>query len=338
MTATGATPTGARFPAYLVRGSDDVALSHEVRGLVGQLAAGEDPALVVEELGGDEYRVRDIVDAAQTPPFLTAHRVVLARGVGRFSTSEAAGLVAYLADPLDTTSLVLVSGGGQISRALVEAVRKVGHIVDADPPGGKGRSPWIADRLRHGPVRLDAAAAALVTAHLGEDVSRLDSLLDLLAAAFGPGARVGAADLEPFLGARGSVAPWELTDAIDRGDTPAAVDQARRQMAAGGRHPLVVMATLHNHFSRILRLEGDPEVADERSAAVALGMTGSTFPARKALTAARRLGHEGAARAITLLAEADLALRGTVEWPPEAVMEVLVARLSLLSRRSPTRR
>ena len=41
-----------------------------------------------------------------------------------------------------------------------------------------------------------------------------------------------------------------------------------------------------------------------------LGMKGSTFPAKKALSQARRLGHEGAAALVELLAQADLDLRG----------------------------
>jgi hypothetical protein len=61
-------------------------------------------------------------------------------------------------------------------------------------------------------------------------------------------------------------------------------------------------------------------------------MTGSTFPARKALLQARRLGHAGVARAILLLADADLALKGTIEWSPELILEVLVARLAAMSR------
>jgi DNA polymerase III subunit delta len=81
----------------------------------------------------------------------------------------------------------------------------------------------------------------------------------------------------------------------------------------------------------MLRLDG-ADVADEAAAAALLGMTGSTFPAKKALVQVRRLGHEPLARAIHLLADADLALKGAVDWPPEVVLEVLVARLSTVGR------
>jgi DNA polymerase-3 subunit delta len=54
------------------------------------------------------------------------------------------------------------------------------------------------------------------------------------------------------------------------------------------------------------------------------------FPARKALDQYRRLGSGGVVRAIGLLAQADLDLRGAKDWPDSLVMEVLVARLTKL--------
>lgn len=318
------------FPAYLVKGADATLVSDAVHDLVARLVGDDDATLVVEELAGDDYEVTSVVDAAQTPPFFGGRRVVVARGVGRFSTQEVAPLVTYLADPLPTTALVLVSGGGQTARTLADAVRRVGHVVDAGVPTGKARSGWLAARIKEGPVRLDARATALLGDHLGDDLGRLGSVLETLAAAYGPGSRLTAEQVEPFLGQAGGVAPWELTDAIDKGDTATAVAVLRRLVGPGGRHPLVVHATLHTHFARMLRLEG-ADVADEGAAAAALGITGSTYPAKKALVQARRLGYEPVARAITLLAEADLALKGAVDWPGDAVLEVLVARLSRLS-------
>lgn len=321
------------LPVYLVRGDQPSILGDALRALVAGLA-GDEAGLPAEELSGDDYSVAALVDAAQTPPFFGDRRVVVARDIGRFSTHEVEPLVAYLKDPLETTSLVLVAGGGVVPRPLVDAVRKAGHIVDAGVPSGKGRSTWLANRLKEAPVRLDARAAATVGDHLGENVDRLRSLLEMLAAAYGPGARIGPDELAPFLGQAGSVAPWELTDAIDRGDTTVAVEVLRRLTGPGGRHPLVVMATLHTHFARMLRLDG-AEVADEAAAAALLGITGgSTYPAKKALLQARRLGHPAIARAIHLLAEADLALKGAIDWPGEVVLEVLVARLSGLARTS----
>lgn len=316
---------GTALHAWLVKGDDPVLVGEEVRRLVGELSRG-DP-MAVEELTGDEATPAAIADACSTPPFLAERRVVVAREVGRFVTEELAPMLAWLADPLPTTALVLTGGGGQVSAKLVNAVRKVGKVVDAGAGTGKARDQWLADRLKSAPVKLDARAAAALGRHLGEDVGRLTTLLDGLAAAYGVGARVGEAELQPFLGEAGGVAPWALTDAIDKGDTAAALAQLHRMMGAGDRHPLAIMASLHRHYAGMLRLDG-AGVADERTAAALLGT--APFPARKALDQARRLGPNGVARAITLLAGADLDLRGATALPGSVVMEVLVARLSRL--------
>lgn len=328
----------ARAAVYLLKGDEATVTVDALRALVGELVGDADPSLVVEELAGEEYSLAAVVDAAQTPPFLTDRRVVVARDVGRFSTAEVGPLVAYLASPLPTTSLVLVGGGGQTPRSLVDAVRKAGTVVDAGVGRGRSRSDWLATQIAQGPVRLNPLAAALVGEHLGEDVGRLGSLLNKLAAVYGAGTLLTPAEVGPLLGQAGAVAPWDLTDALDAGDTARALSLLKRALAAGS-HPLQVLATLHSHYVKALRLDGDPSARDEASAAAALGITsGSTFPARKALANARRLGHAGVARAIGLLGEADLHLKGMIDWPPEVVMEVLVGRLSRLGARTGARR
>jgi DNA polymerase-3 subunit delta len=134
----------------------------------------------------------------------------------------------------------------------------------------------------------------------------------------------------PYLGDAGQVPPWELTDAIDAGDMAKAIDRLHRMMDAGGRHPLGILAALHGHYARLLRLDG-AGIGDEKGAAEVLGIKG--FPAKKALTVSRRMGNERITGAIRLLSDADLDLRGRTGWPPELVAEVLVARLASMNRR-----
>ena len=142
---------------------------------------------MVDEFDGDDVEVRAIVDSAQTPPFLTERRVVVARDVGRFTADEVAPLVAYLGDPLPTTELVLVGGGGRVAKALSDAVKRSGGTVrSTDPPTrARDRQGWVGEHATSVGVKLAPAAAALVAERLGEDVGRLDGLLATLAATFG---------------------------------------------------------------------------------------------------------------------------------------------------------
>jgi DNA polymerase III subunit delta len=320
----------------LVRGDDPTLLNDVVRDLIHEASGGEDLSLGLDDFSSEDYEIAAAVDAAQTPPMFTSKRVVVARGIGRFSTAEVESLLSYLTQPCPTTHMILTTGGGTVGKKIVDAVKKVGNVVESGAPSGKARMGWVSERLADAPVRLDGRATQRLAEHLGDDLGRLNGILEILSAVHGEGARIGVDELEPFLGAAGTGAPWDLTDAIDRGDTSAALDQLSRQMAAGERHPLQVMGSLQGHFLRMLRLDG-AGCRDENDAAKALGMTGSTFPAKKALGQSRRLGSTGITRAVELLAQADLDLRGVRDIPGEVVMEVLVARLSKLVS-TPSRR
>jgi DNA polymerase-3 subunit delta len=319
-------------PVYLVKGEDPSLVAQAARALVERLVSGGDPSLMVEEFGGpgvDQFDVGAVIDACTTPPFLVERRVVVVREAGQLTTADAKRLVAYVGDPLDTTSLVLVGGGGTVPAGLAKAAGSVGEVVETSVGrSSRDRSQWLSDHLKSGPVRLDHGAASRLSEHLGGDVGRLAGLLDTLASTYGPGATVTTADLEPFLGEAGSLAPWDLTDAIDAGKADVALGVLHRMLGAGDNHPLVLMAHLHRHYRQLLRLDGAGATSAEQAAEV-LGLR-SSYPAKKALAQSRRLGTVRTARAIGLLSQADLDLRGATQLPGETVLEVLVARLSRL--------
>lgn len=323
----------------LLKGDDAVVLRDEVRLLVDRLVGPEDRSLVVEEVevgaSAAEDDARDplvtLVDAAQTPPFLTEHRVVLGRVTEKRERNDLVQpLVDYLADPLPSTLLVLEWQGGRIPKALAEAVVQAGgQVVDTSP--GRKVGEWVQEHLAGADLKVDSDGRKRLVDWVGDEPSRLIGLVDLLRSTFGASTKITAAELEPFLGDDGGVPPWDLTDAIDRGDRAAALELLQRMVGQGGRHPFQVLATLHTHFARMLRLDG-ADVTSEKQAADLLGMKGSTFPARKAMGQGRKLGHDRLVRIVDLLAQADLDLRGGKAWPDGLVLEILVARIATMSR------
>ena len=314
---------------HLITGDDESLVRTAVAELVDDLVGDGDRSIVVDEFDGDDYELRAVVDAAQTPPFLTDSRVVVARRVNRFNADDLAPLLAYLDDPLDTSQLVLAEGGdGRLSKKLSDAVKAAGTITATAPPRkAADRQGWIRDQIDRAGISIDAAGVRRLTDWLGEEPGRLDGVLATLRGAHGEGARLGEADIEPFLGEAGGVPPWDLTDAISAGDTSKALALLGRMLHGGGRHPLQLMATLHHHYASLARLDG-AGATNERDASTATGLKG--FPAKKALQSYQRLGGPATKRAMQLLAQADLDLRGARDLDPELVTQVLVARLSKL--------
>jgi DNA polymerase III subunit delta len=323
-------------PVVLLRGTDEVVRRDAALHLVNELVGPTDHAMVVEEVDvgpADDERdpLSGLVDAAQTPPFLTDFRVVVGRVTSRRSKADdVRPLLDYLAEPLPTTRLVLEWAEGPPPKALLDAVASCGGRVHDTSPGRK-LAEWVTEQLTQHHLRAEPAARERLVDWLGEEPGKLVGLLELLRSTFGDGRRLSPDDVEPFLGDDGGVPPWQLTDAIDNGEIADALEALHRMLGGGGRHPFQVLATLHAYYSRVLRLDGAP-VTGERDAAELLGLKGSPYPAKKALSSARRLGHERTVSAVALLAEADLDLRGGKAWPDALVLEVLVARLARLTK------
>ncbi len=330
--------------AFLVKGADPSLTDAAVHALVIRLTGGSEGGdlLAVEDYRAGADDVPAVMDACRTPPFLTDSRVVVLREANAMSAEDVALVAGYLAEPLESTVLVVAWGGGRVPAVLDKALRAAGaEVVDASAPtGAKRRAEWLASRIADRNLRFDPAARERLADHLGEDVERLEGILSSLEATWGAGTKVSVAELEPFLGSAGDVPPWDLTDAIDRGDVAGALRFLARMTGAGGRHALGVMATLHSHFSQMLALDGSGAGTDAAAAEI-LGFSGGSaaFRASKLRRQAAKLGSARIARAISLLADADLDLKGGTGWPPELVMEVLVARLSrLVAQRAPARR
>ena len=340
----------------LIIGDDPILIGEAVTSAVDELVGDGDRSLMLETLTEADYRNDDgdyesakVLDAARTPPFLTERRVVVGRHLSRFSRKDDyTPIVELLAEPLDTTDLVLVWEKGvepkvdrmpALPKALKEAAEVAGALVQQTAaPKGKAAGDWLRDQLGASSLQFERSAVAAIEDLLGEDRSRVVGLVRTLEGALGVDATVTADDVATFGGDAGSTVPWALDDAIDKGDVPAALQLLPRLIPYAGSPTdrngaaFRLMAVLQKRYSNMLRLDG-ADVRDDKAAAKLLGMKGSTFPAKKAMQQSRKLGTEKLSRAIELLAEADLDLRGTKDWPPELVVEVLVARLANLSRR-----
>lgn len=319
----------------LFHGSDESLVSEAVSERVRQLVGDDDRSLKVDDYSGD-YVMAAAVEAAETPSFFTERRVVVVRAVGARPNEDHQVLARYLTQPNDETDLVIEWGSGRVTKAVSDGLKACGgQSIDPSPPSkAKERREWWETTIAALGIQFQPAALALVMEWLGEDVARFSGLAETLKSAYGNGP-ISVAQLQPFLGERGDSKPWDLTDAIEAGNAEQALIVLRRLTQAGERHPLQILAQLHNHYARLARLDG-AEVASAADAEAILGLKG--FPAEKALRAYRGLGGSGIRRAYGLLAGADMDLRGGTGLDADVVMDVLVARLARLTKAVTRRR
>lgn len=345
----------------LVQGTDPSLRDREVQRVIDELLAGVDRSMALDDHtidsrrrggGGDSEQSAEevddvgtgaslelptfaaVVNAVQSPPFMTECRVVVVREIGNLTGEQGKWLAEWIADPLDGVHLVLVSGGGRVPVALDKACKATATVVG---PAGEQTASALASAAKEARLKLSADASARIATHLGDDAGRVPELVELLRATYGANATLDVDAVESYLGELGTAGRFDLTNAIDRGELGTALEVLHRLLTATSAaqpkplHPMQVMASLVFHYQRLLRLD-DPAITTKEQAAEVLGMK-SAGGARFPLEAARRLGSDGLREALGLLAQAELDLRGQSGLDERTAIDVLVARLAALSRR-----
>ena len=330
------------MPTYLITGDDARLISARLSDLVNELVGDADRSSVYESFDLAEAQSDDraaalamAVNAAQTQSLFADFKVVVVRNVD-VTPLNVEPLVAFLRTPTEQCHLI-VTAGGRIPKALNDALKKAGTANFETTPPSKRRElvEWYKAKFIEAGLKIDAVALEEVVDWLGQDSARLPGLLDVLASTYGQKQRLSYEDVSPFLGQAGHVQPWDLTDAVDAGDTATALFMLRRMLRSGEFHPFQIMSLLHNHYTKALRLDGSG--ASDPSQAMALIGSRSDYQGRKYLELSRVLGPKKMFDAVQLLARSDRALRGGTGLENEVVLEIMIARLSRLQPARPKR-
>ncbi len=313
-------------------GDDSILLGEAITRAVDELVGNGDRGLMLETLTEVDYRADDgtwqcapLLDAVRTPPFLTDRRVVVGRHLSRFGRKDQyAPLVSLLAEPLATTDLVLIWERGVdpkvdrlpvLPKPLQQAADTAGITVENLVPPKKGDGgQWLRAQLNNSTLQFSEGAVAAVVELLGDERNRVVGLLRTLEGALGAEATVDAKAVATYGGEQGETAPWAICDVIEKGKVEESMAFLPRVMPYSG--------TAADRKSAAFRLVG-----------ILHGRYSNQLSPSGGRSWGRKLAPEKLGRAIELLADADLSLRGTKDWPPELVIEVLVARLTTLSKR-----
>jgi DNA polymerase-3 subunit delta len=232
-------------PVYLIYGSEQLLLDRGVRRLKDRLAKVADLDFNMETFDGDSATADQVVNAANTMPFLSERRLVVVRGVDRMPAADQSALADYAKDPAPYTALVLVATKINRGSRLYKAVDALGGASEYPAPK-RGEYPAEVTKLfaEHGKQASGDAARALVEA-VGRDLRRLDSEIDKVVAYVGSRARVDASDIAAVV-TSDAVSVFEYLDALGSRDLGRALQLLAKYLASGESvHGTLAMSVRH---------------------------------------------------------------------------------------------
>jgi DNA polymerase-3 subunit delta len=296
----------------LVRGAEPLLAERAVDGVVG-LARARDPEIEKVELEGATYGPGQLVVAA-SPSLFGEAKIVVVRSAESGTEDLMADLISYVGSPDQETVLVVVHGGGQRGKKMLDTITKSGAPVMVCEPVTKDgeKASFVAGEFKAARRRADAEAVRALVDALGSDLRELASACSQLIA--DTTGTITAATVDKYYGGRVEATGFRVADAAVAGDAGGAVALLRHALDTG-LDPVPIVAAL------ALRLRNLAKVASMRGgggfAARDLGM--APWQVDRARKDLRSWTPEGLAAAISAVAQADADVKGESRDPVFAV-------------------
>lgn len=242
---------GAFRPAYLFCGEDAGSKQAAVETLRELLRA--DAFNSHDFPGSLDAQAAEIASACATPPMFSARRVVIVRNA-EFAAAGRRILADYLRSPLETTTLVLLSGEAKADPkdAIAMGVAALGGVVLFKALAEGEAVARLRDEARRGGFELEAAAAELLVSEAGGNWGILRAELEKLRLFVAGKQKAGVEDAAACLGYRKEANPFELARMVQRRKAPEALALLRRMLEEDEK-PFALLAKITGALSQQLR-------------------------------------------------------------------------------------
>lgn len=283
--------------------------------------------------------LKSALAAADQLPMMAARRVIRVTDVRVAATAAKDTLkeefdevlAGYLANPSPSSVVVFIADELNGTRRMGKMLREKAASVEFAPLDEKDLTHWARQKLKESGSEMEDRTLRHLIALIGPDARRLTIEIAKLSTAALPGKVIDADLIDELVANVREISNYDLSDNLVAGNKAKAL-QILEKVLDDGAEPLMLLGLISYNFRRLLMVKDMMERGAERSevAKVAKLRYNDQEPF---LAAARRVDKHRLMKAITRLAETDLAIKTSVGGPgakgARAQIEVLVCELAL---------
>jgi DNA polymerase III subunit delta len=319
--------------AYLVHGDDHGRIG-ERRARLRAMAEAESGQNGVELFEADACTADAVAAALSAMTFAIGRRFVIADGVERWKEADVAPVAAAMAgmDPetLTVAFFAREEGRAKAPAALHKAVEAVGGAISAEMALKPRALPrWLTGQAAELGVELDEQGARTLVAQVGERRQRLLREVEKLALEYGPGARIGVAEVEASCASSAERRAWTLADALVAGDEKTATRALLELRQQGERIPSLLYQMVRRVRDALTIAEA--LAAGQPASQVRRGLRMPSFAADRLIADVSSRDAESYRRALELLADLEVESRGGVGMLSGALSEDTAAVRAVLA-------
>jgi len=311
-------------PAYLIVGNNFPKIEEALKRLKLRIVEESGSELNISEFEAPADSGPQVVNAANTMAFLGGTRLVLVEHADLWQKADKEAVAAYLASPAPDACVALVAEKLGATDLLRTAMEKHGEVLEYVAPRESELPAWLVREAGRGGIGLGLQQARHLVERCGDNQTILlkeVEKLDLYAA----GRRITDDDIRLLTTATVEASIFDLLDSLALGRGAAAFSAAGELLSAGERHEVLFYRILR-HFQLLSRVAALRDAGLNREA-IQGEMKLKAFPARKLWEQAGRLGAEGIARRLAVLADTDARMKGMGNLPDEIELQLCLGRL-----------
>lgn len=306
-------------------------LAERTRTRAVESIRAEDPEVEVATATAAGLGAGEIAGLTSPSLFSTSSAMVLTE-LQDLPDQPQAELLAYAAAPSPDVAVVLVHGGGNKGKGLLDKLRaqaSVHEIKLEAPKYERDFARWITTELRDLGTAIDDKAAALLVTAVGQDLRALAGAAHQLATTVDTGDGVTVAVVRQYFGGRADVRGYEIADAAIDGRLSAALEHVR--WADGSKVPAVlVIAALASGLRSLARVAGAPAGLSDADVAKLAGVP--PFKVRALRGQLRGWTPTGLRAALAAVAQADREVKNGEADPAFAVERAVLKVAASRSR------
>jgi DNA polymerase-3 subunit delta len=176
---------GRLGPLYLFYGPGEFQMEKLLDRIKESLIPAAVRDLNLEVVYGGETGSAEILQHAQSLPFLADRRLIIVRRTEAFSAEALEPFLTYLEKPAPSTCLIFVAGKTDFNKPFYKACRSHGFAVSFEELKDRQVVPWIRRTAAEMGVKMDLPAAAYLHGIVGNKTRDLYGELEKLSLRFG---------------------------------------------------------------------------------------------------------------------------------------------------------
>lgn len=138
-----------------------------------------DETLNLAEYSGNGIDAKEVIETAETAPFLSDYRVVTITESDFFKTSQD-DLAEYMKAIPEYTVIIFTQEEVDKKRKLYKAIKDNGHIVECSKQTEETLSKWILSKIKNEKKEITGSALRLFLNRVGDDMENVLSELEKL--------------------------------------------------------------------------------------------------------------------------------------------------------------